>query len=94
MLLATAISAGTAGDVPIGAVWAGVAAVVLAALIAALSSYLHGQRLIKAEQMTLAQSLDAEQTRLQSQLAADAANQKNQRNCSGSLSPLGAARLT
>jgi hypothetical protein len=74
----TAFSTGTAGNVPIEAVWAGVAAAVLAALIAAVSSYLHGQRLIKAEQMRLTQSLEAERARLESRLAAEAANQKSQ----------------
>lgn len=65
----------TGGEVPIEAVWAGVAVVLVSALIAAATSYMRTRMTMKGEGERLTSQLDAEQRRVDAQLEAESARQ-------------------
>ena len=69
----TPISNGS--EVPIEAVWAGVAVVVVAAIIAAVAGYLRTRLMMRAERERLSIRLAAEQRRLEAQLKAESERQ-------------------
>ncbi|HMI82129.1 MAG TPA: hypothetical protein VK480_10110 [Solirubrobacterales bacterium] len=74
MIFAAGSSTG-GGEVPIEAVWAGVAVVVVSALITAAAGYLRTRLTMRAERERLATSLEAEQRRLEAQLKAESDRQ-------------------
>lgn len=78
MLLAASPPISQGSEVPIEAVWAGVAVVVVAALIAALAGHLRARLLAKEERERLKVQLDAERERLEAQLKAEAERQREQ----------------
>jgi hypothetical protein len=75
MLVAQTASAAGTGEVPVEAVWAGVAAVVIASVITAVASHWRAKLLGKEESERLAKQLQAEQDRLDAQLQFEASRQ-------------------
>lgn len=75
MMLGAASPVSRGSEVPIEAVWAGVAVVVVAAIIAAVAGYLRTRLMMKGERERLSIRLDAEGERLAAQLKAESERQ-------------------
>lgn len=76
MMVGAAAPVPSGSEVPIEAVWAGVAVVVVAALVAAVAGYLRTRLTTRGEREQLSIRLDAEQKRLEAQLRAESERQR------------------